>query len=193
VHGRRETRKSIPVQAGEELYSWQPKLLSLAASDPCMELWVVRWTSSSLVQVSGDGDTSSDQNNTPFLILDNCNHKNIVEIEDETHPAFAHITRFFSKGWDDQPVSQPSGDPYFTVVLSKEPQSGYPILWSMQNTQLEHIYDSIDDDAYHAVIFEVTNVGVNQYIQIEYAPGKQRERGKLTKGQSTIRINVIQN
>ncbi len=195
----------------------QPKLLSLAAGRPIprarldvlirpdvkapdVKAWgippawgiqVVSWTSSSLVQVTGDGGTIPNPVNTPFFILDNRNHMNIVEITDPTHPAFAHIINFLEN--DKAAQSQPRGDPYFTVVLRRKPQSGYPILGSMQNTQLKYSYDSIDDGAYHAVVLKVFNVQANQDIQIEYAPGKQRERGKLTEGQSTLRLDVIQN
>jgi hypothetical protein len=117
---------------------------------------------------------------------------NISLIENANHSEFAPIKRLLNTGSINQPVSQPLGDPYFTVVLHRKPQSGYPKLRTPQN--LPPSEDSIDDaiTGYHAVIFRVQNVQADQDLQIEYVPNKF-EYGRLTKGQSTVRTGVILN
>ena len=163
------------------------KLLSVAASDavPVISARVVSWTSSSLVQISGDGSTTYDPENTKFSILHGYNHLSIVEIYDDNHPAFAQIKSFLCDSVD-QPVSQPSGDSYFTVVLSEKPQLGCPKLWSKQHSPLGTISDSIHEKSgYRAVVFTVGSDVDDPDIKIELAPNKCAD-GKLTKGQSTI-------
>ncbi len=184
------------------------KLLSLAASEPLL-VTVVSWTSSSLVEVSSDGSTRPDSINTPFVIVEHVNHKSISEINDVNHPVVEPIERLINDDSVDQ-HSQPSGDPYFTVVLSKKPQSEYPKLWSVVtlpsgHQKLECVRankNNIDDPStgYHAVVFNVKDVVFNvndvqadkKKIKIEYISGKY-EDGQLSRGQSTIRTDVIHN
>ncbi len=183
----------------------RPKLLSLAAKQPiswaqlnvptrpnlnALGIPVVSLTSSSLVHVSGDGRTRSNNRKTPFLVLDDCNHLNIAEIKNANHPAFEHIINFLSTGSITRPVSHPVGDPYFTVLLDEKPQSRCPDIQSPQNLSISR--DGIDDAKHHAVIFKVQKVQCSQNIQIEYAPHRYA-RGRLTKGQSTIRTELIHN
>jgi hypothetical protein len=170
------------------------KLLSLAAGRPLGGIiTVVSPTSSSLAQVSDDGSVSYDPC-TPFVIVDNVDHMSIGEINDESHPAFDLIVRFLNTGHIGIPVSRPSGDPYFAVVLEKEPLLHYPMLLSTEYSPLPTtIYPTIHyaDTGHCAVIFKVPNVQADQDILVEYAPN-QRKGGKLTTGQSTIRVEVIQ-
>jgi pimeloyl-ACP methyl ester carboxylesterase len=166
------------------------KLLSLAAGEPIGGVTVVRWTSSSLGQISGDGSIRYHPVCTPFVIVNNVDHLSIAEINDESHPAFTPIAQFLNAGRVTRPTSHPSGDQYFVVVLSKQPQLGYPRL-SIPTCQIPcRINDA--STGYHAVVFKVLNVRASQDVQIEYAPN-QYVVGRLTRGQSTIRIDVIHN
>lgn len=171
------------------------KLLSLAAGKPFLDvIVVVSLTSSSLVQVSDDGSVSYDPVNTPFVIVDDVNHLSIAEINDKKLPAFQLIAQFLNTGYV-EPVSHPSGDPYFTVVLGRQPLLHYPTLLSKEYSHLQTTSYPIihyTDTGHYAAIFKVLNVQADQDIRIEYAP-KQCVQGRLTNWQSTIRTDVISN
>jgi pimeloyl-ACP methyl ester carboxylesterase len=167
------------------------RLLSLAASAPCIGLGVVSWTSSRLVQIKAkDGSTSYDHTNTPFFIVDNVDHMSIVEINNANHPTFQQIKNFLGGGAVPQQAFRPGYpwqvDPYFTVVMHERPQPGYPKLLSEQNLPLQTSNDPLVDEAsYYAAIFNVKNDPSSQNIKIEHPP--QFLDGYLTHRQSSIR------
>jgi len=176
----------------------QHNLLSLAAHDLLMGLGIVSWTSSRLVEVSNDGSTRYDHDNTPFSIVNGVNHMSIAQINNVTHPAFAKIQDFFEGRQIDQQElpsgSQSQVDTYFTVVLGNELQSDPKLL--LNGKPVGQIVDRISNDEvnqeYHAVVFNVDIDPPYQDIQIEYASNK-REEGQLTKKQSSIRLDVLPN
>ena len=182
---------------GKNFISGKVRLLSLAVGKRVLGvIRVVSLTSSSLVEVTGDGNVRYDKDNTPFVIVEDVNHLNIVEIFDDLHPADTPILQFLSAGViNDRPLSPTPGDPYFVVVLEKEPPLHYPTLLSTQNSLLSAIvYPCIyyAETGHWAWVFKVLNVQADQDIKIEYAP-YQYVRGRLTKGQSTIRTDMIPN
>ncbi len=184
------------------------QLASIAASEDEPQTspleGVVRYSSASMVQCSGDGNVTYDLENTYFTVVPGT-HSSIKEIDLEPEDdnksddfVFESIEIFLQSGVSDALNMWSNfvypGDcdtrPYFSLRFEQPTPEGYPVIW----VNGRRIYSF---DLYTVAGDRVTwtfrgRSGEEGLVKIDYA-GDEFTYGWLTRGQSTIMTEIIDN
>ena len=184
------------------------QLASIAASkdEPLVSplAGVVRYSSASLVQCNRDGNVTYDPTHTYFTIVPGT-HEGIVNINLQTEDrnkdddfVFEGVRIFLQSGISDR-LRMWSGhmypgeratSPYFTFRFSEAAPQGYPRVW-VGERRISDLEMFTTEGEMPIWTFSAQS-GEEGVITIEYASGEYKY-GSLTRGQSAIMTNMIDN